>query len=645
MADFDLAFKAFDTYVELTMRGKDRMQKSGAVDLTIDSDDEVILTVTEAIRILCRFGARKEAEKARDISAKFHHWLEGKRSQLEDSLISRQNHNSLLDRSISPRAISIAYHSLGTSEANWARWTYDASRRSEIQTQAGKYLRQALDSKWGNSDDLEILFTLALLLAESRDIPGAIKVVKQALAQQTSSQGNIPGLVANGFSPDPGGSAGSLDFARERRLVPFWHLLALLLTSRADPANASKACDAAFEQFQEPSNLFGHENEDRVKQLNEKEKPRPTLALVDRMGRFEKEGIIQVKITQLFLIEELEGPTIAVDSSMELLALYARLFGDPRPNKTKAFPNTTSRRPKTAMSSIRASILGRGHSRRRREKPGLIAPSSTRPSTRGTATTAAPTIHVTDETGFASPEVNGHREHPSSFGRGSHHNGYETPDTKPESAKFRKSASIRRQSGESTRPESPLTANDPIPIDAAANTDGTIERDFASTTSPPRPSTAATSVIDTSPRPNMGPDQPLKEIPHNPPHDQESPPPGHSDQASQQDTHLPAPHTATKEATPEPRFAVLQERRHKITLLVELWMVIAGLYTRAGLYDDAKGAIDEASELVQTLENEIATVSSSARAFADKSWGGGKPVEELWGDVLARVSFTSGIVD
>jgi hypothetical protein len=83
----------------------------------------------------------------------------------------------------------------------------------------------------------------------------------------------------------------------------------------------------------------------------------------------------------------------------------------------------------------------------------------------------------------------------------------------------------------------------------------------------------------------------------------------------------------------------LQERHHKVTLLVELWTFVAGLYTRAGLHDDAKGALDEASELVQTLENEIATVSSSARAFADKNWGGGKPVDELWGDVLAQVSF------
>ncbi len=217
VADFDLALKAFDTYTELVTRGKDRVLKSDDVNFGTDNGDEIILTVTTAIRILCRFGGRKEAEKARDIAAKLHVWLEREQIHLGNGLASRQSHNSRLDRSISPRAISTVYHALGTSEANWARWTYDASSRTEIQSQAGKYLRQALDSRWGNSHDLEILFTFALLLAESRDIPGAIKVVKQALAQQTSSRRKIPGLVVNGLSPDRNGSSGSLEFSHERK--------------------------------------------------------------------------------------------------------------------------------------------------------------------------------------------------------------------------------------------------------------------------------------------------------------------------------------------------------------------------------------------------------------------------------------------
>lgn len=640
VADFDLAFKAFDSYVELVSRGKERAAKGGDVNSSLDSDEDVILTGAEAIRILCRFGARREAERARGIAKKLEQWLDYQRHKQDDRPMSPQSYGSHLEPPVSPKAISIAYHALGISEANWARWTYDASSRSEIQAKAVRYLRQALDSRWGNSDDLEILYTYALLLAESRDIPGAVRLVKAALAQQISQPENVPGLVVDGLPPDTGVVDSSLDFAHERKLVPFWHLFALLLTARADPANASKACDAAFEQFQDPSNLFGNEDL-RLNQLNEKEKQGEVsnYALVDRMGRFEKEGIIQIKITQIALIEELEGPTAAVDSSTEVLALYARLFGDLRSDKGKADKSLPPKRPKTAMSSIRASILSRGRSRRRGENLLSIAQVSTRPSTRGTATTAAPTIQVTDETGSAAVQTNGHHEHPSLFRRRSQHDGYRTPSLRPESVKLQKrSTSVRRKSEESARPESTLTANDPIPIiDATANEDGTIERDFASITTAPRPSTATNSVIGTSPRQSMGPDQPLREIPHNLPREQLPPPPEHDGQPPKQDTRLPAPHPATKEATPEPRFAVIQERRHKVTLLVELWVFVAGMYIRAGPFDDARGAIDEAGELVQSLENEIATVSSTAKAFSEKSWGGGKPVEELWGDVWAKV--------
>lgn len=643
VADFDLAFKAFDSYVELVTRGKERAEKSGDADPSLDGDGEVILTAAEAIRILCRFGARHEAERARDIAKQLGHWIDKERKRLNDRPMSPQSYSSIPESSVSPKAISIAYHAIGTSEANWARWTYNAAARSEIRAKAVHFLRQALDSRWGNSDDLEILYTYALLLAESRDISGSVRLVKAALAQPSSLPDNVPGLVADGLPPATAVVDGPVDFAHERKLVPFWHLLALLLTARADRANASKACDAAFEQFQDPANLFGHE-ELHLEPPGEREKQRKTThALVDRMGRFEKEGIIQIKITQIALIEEIEGPTSAVDSCAELLALYARLFGDLRSDR-KPNRSQTPKPPRTPMSSIRASILGRGRSRRQGENPLSISQISTRPSTRGTtntATTMAPTIQVTDETGSAH-QPNGHHEPPPLFRRRSHQPG--TPSPRPESVKLRKRStsvrsSIRRRSEESARPESTLTSHDPIPIiDATANIDGTIERDFASiSTAAARPSTATTSIIGTSPRPSMGPDQPLREIPHNLPREKLPPPPEHEHQPPKQDTRLPAPHPATKEATPEPRFAVIQERRHKVTLLVELWTFVAGMYIRAGLYDDAKGAIDEASDLVQALENEIATVSSTAKAFSEKSWGGGKPVEELWGDVWAQV--------
>lgn len=83
---------------------------------------------------------------------------------------------------------------------------------------------------------------------------------------------------------------------------------------------------------------------------------------------------------------------------------------------------------------------------------------------------------------------------------------------------------------------------------------------------------------------------------------------------------------------------MLQERRHKISLLIDLWLFIGGMYTRAAVFDDAKAAIDEAAELVQIMESQLALETSSAKAFGARGWGGGKSIEELWADVWAAVS-------
>jgi hypothetical protein len=132
--------------------------------------------------------------------------------------------------------------------------------------------------------------------------------------------------------------------------------------------------------------------------------------------------------------------------------------------------------------------------------------------------------------------------------------------------------------------------------------------------------------------------QPLREIPHSMDRFHEPPPTGHKEQPPRQDIRLPAPHPLTGDVSSEPLFPKLQERKHKISLLVELWLFIAGLYTRAGVFDDAKAAIDEAIELVQILESQIAAETSSAKAFAARGWGGGKAIEELWGDIWTVVS-------
>ena len=56
------------------------------------------------------------------------------------------------------------------------------------------------------------------------------------------------------------------------------------------------------------------------------------------------------------------------------------------------------------------------------------------------------------------------------------------------------------------------------------------------------------------------------------------------------------------------------------------------------MFDDATGAVSEALKLVETLEAEVGQGSSTITAFANKGWGGGRSVDELWADAFAAVS-------
>jgi hypothetical protein len=124
---------------------------------------------------------------------------------------------------------------------------------------------------------------------------------------------------------------------------------------------------------------------------------------------------------------------------------------------------------------------------------------------------------------------------------------------------------------------------------------------------------------------------------HNNAHTDWPAPAGHDNQPPQQDVRLPGPHPASG-TTPVPSFSLAQQQRHKVSVLVKLWLFIAELYIRAESLDDASGAIQEAHKLVESFEAEVAAVESSARAFYFKTWGGGDSVDELWADILSSVS-------
>lgn len=58
------------------------------------------------------------------------------------------------------------------------------------------------------------------------------------------------------------------------------------------------------------------------------------------------------------------------------------------------------------------------------------------------------------------------------------------------------------------------------------------------------------------------------------------------------------------------------------------------------MYDDSRGAIEEAHKLAQKLELDVTNDMSGHVTLSDSGWGGGKSAGELLGDVFAEVSYS-----
>ncbi|KAH6622189.1 filamentation protein-like protein [Boeremia exigua] len=553
LAEFDLAFKAYDSYIEIVTRGKDRAEQEDTAEEDVDDDSTVLRTSAEAIRLLCRFGCRTEAEKAIKIGHNLEEWL----NHYEDiKPITNANEVPAKKPVVEPTALAVAYCAIGVSQAHWAQFTYDADARAGIQAKAIQLLRRSLSPALEDSNNVDALYALAIVLAETRDIVGAIKVAKRALSSATKTQA--------AYSPDGVLSRGSAtDFGRERKLIPLWHLLALLLTSRSEHTAAEKACEAAFAQFGDPAVLFGTDagtfRSEHLKDATGRNAS--PSGIVDRMGSFEKAGILQIKMTQLALIGITDGAVAAVDGCDELLALYGRLFGSPAAEKVKLEVPAVIAPPKSSGGSKGSIFRGRGSVRSQKDTP---------------AAGSAPAIQVSE---------NGHHHHLPHLTHHKHESGNGQAAEVP-------SLSEHASNG------APVRSNASRPLSSESSHGNFVENSKT----------------------------PLRPVAHNLSHD--SPPQNHEHQPPRQDTRLPD----VNYIPPDPYFSKLQDRRQKVSLLVEIWIFTSKLYTNAQAFEDGKEAVAEALKLVETFENELTLEFSTAKALADKSWGGGKSVEELWAD-------------
>ena len=589
LAEFELAYHALDSYLELIERARARARKTGESQ---DQDPEVVVlsTMAEGILGLCSFGGSSEAARANTLCEKLDVLL----SELDPSASSAETPHIEVNgiknaeennHRLPSEIVEIVHRAMGVGRAHWARWTPFNEHRSSLQSKAAIHLGLAVRQPLELSAKRESYFALALLLAQTRDVEGALDCVKQIL-----EAGDAPDAASSGT---------------QRRQLPFWHLLSLLLSCREDFATANQACLAAFEQFSSPDVLFGSRNNGY-----DSEKQSATIGLVDDMECAEMERILEVRLTELALTDLVNGPEDAVNGSNDLLVLYSRMFGKlgqvtdiSIPRKASTVLDNTTGTVKSSKGSIfrrSKNISSEATTQIGRHAPSTLSATS-RPTTRATQ---APTIHVTDED--EKPSVHKHRLF--------HHSRDHSRKSRDSSESRREQSRISKDATEADRPQ----------LGTIYSAEAVPQQD--SVTSAEHNGTAETK-------------QPLPPVKHNVgQHDEAPPPVHHSEQPPEQDTRLPTISPTSGATAPVPRYSRAIAQKHALTVLGRLWLTIAQLYREANMFEDSREATDEAAKAALKVETLVAsTVESSARAFANPGWAtGSKSSDECWADVYCE---------
>lgn len=650
LTDFELAFKALDTYLEIVKRTKARLRRSSDAPSGMEDDNIILLTVSDGIESLCCFGALAEAEKAIDLINMVEPWLEQVKTDMPHHPGMNGDSPTLIRSTarvkIEPQTLAKVYRAIGIGRANWARWTAVNESRDELQAQALRDLKRAVLPSYGRSNDIASNFALGLLLAEMRDLNGAIEQVKNTLAEPTSISG--------------------IYLVTERSLLPLWHLLALLLSARQDFDTSSRSCEAAFEQFSSPTVLFGQPSTSSIMDspsVKVEHLPAATTfhqekGLVDAMEGREKERIIEIRITQLALTEVLEGPEVAVNTSDELLSLFLRLFGhldigmEEKPKTKETVPPKSSA---ATVKSFRGSIFGR-------RKAGR---SSLRDTAMSTTTIQENAINQNSSTSDGAPEIQvtnpdektaDVRPMSLDISRNGRHLEASTRDSRPQHKLQRREGSINKiiRERSTSRPASSYVPSQRQSVETGREV---ISRNrsvshppvHTSDGSMPSPSQVGIATSPDIPDPAGSPvrshndatqgKQPLPPIRYDLDQTKAPPPVSRKTQPPAQDVRLPNLNPRTRSTQPRPRFPYVQAQKHALSLLIKTWLVIAGLYRRAAMFEDAREACEEAARHATRVETLIGTLESSAKALNDAGWGAGKSSDELWADVYAERGF------
>ncbi|EEP79513.1 predicted protein [Uncinocarpus reesii 1704] len=617
VAEFDLALKALDTYIDLVETAKTRAKQAGKSMGEIEDDDTFVRTLSEGIMLVCCFGTYPKAEKAKQLTDLLEITLTEENG---DKCPSSQSNGTSSPKNtrFAPGTLAIAYRAVGIGLANWSRWTAVTESRRDFQASAISSLEASLSEDLGQDMNPASIFALGLVLAETRDLDSAIDRVRLAL-----SSADVMGYGIQG--------SGLLSYTGERDLVSLWHLLALLLSAREEFETASHVCEAVLDTV-----TIGGTQGKRLQlaSLSTDTEHSHNNAAFEDMEIRKKESILELRMTQLSLIEVLHGPEAAVNHAEELLALFRRLFesiGFPEPEK-QGTEHLSPPKTSGGVRSFRGSLFGRKKPHREDHEYDFGMDGSATPRIPSVSELSVdgppPAIQVTDE------NINGPKERPQTAGtrRGS----LRRKDGRQPQKLHKREGSITK----AIRHRSSERPSRPQPHTHLSQTD--IAQIGTQETATPVPYMQLPEVDRNG---LISGKQSLPPVAHNMKHTKEPQPVGHTQQPPQQDVRLP---TVGRYNAPEKtltRFPKLHIQKQAICLLTKIWLFVAGLYRRAKLFEDALGCWNEAKQQAQHFEELVAKQESSAKAFADPGWGGARSSDEVWGDVYAErgcISKTQG---
>lgn len=542
LGELNLALRSLEQYFELVSAGKARSASSDDIQSGSDDEATALLTAARGLKALCHHGTQDDFERYYELWKTLDSWYLEARSEHRKRPKSE-------DTKMMDKVLIYVGNSLFLCMAAWAEHADDEAVRDSQFDMALTNIETALQFPLRDEDHVELLYASARIEASMNEPSKALSTIKKAI-----DVGLGPGrLKRQHITPRV-----------RHRILKCWHLAALLLSADSQYARAADSCNAAWE-------LYG--GRDLLYSSPEAFKSVPGLQM------FEKIHVIEMGITNMLLIENLDGGEFAIASSKWLLTIYANAFESHEKNELPSFDwfpsSPSSPAPSTTHThrSLRGSILGLPKGFRKTTPTGRIEPSKLR---KQHSHKSLPTSSDQPSSSHSQPRYAEQQRTPPSRDQGQ--NFMHREDFSPDDI------GVAMTQDTSRAPSSKARAAKPAPLSISVPT-------------------AADKLNRRDPRKRAIPPQT-----------------GFSPPASPT-----SPAWMPSSDLMEPNYPLAEQLRFQQALECDIWLNLATIYRHSGMKRDADEAIHEAEELVAAFQRSIASTDGSSAANFDNPGPGGLP--------------------